>query len=581
MTGVKKFDNTSQLLSNTCETHEGESIEFFCKDHEKLCCKTCVTSMHNSCDERLPLTAAAQDNGHRPLPHKTIHEIDLLKTNIEKHAINKSADRQRLDTEFEHSKRRVTECRARLINEIDRLQRDFENELQLRYEKDVNSIEKDITASEEMTEELNQVIRKLHSSEDNKINSFIGSIRAKELVTNFHEKLGNLSHDGWKKSLVYKVDPSIEHTFKDKKSFGSFASRNDKEFLQVKDEGSTVQNPCNDVKERKYCENANCENIGGHAYEIEENADKLKQSGNCPEINKDNRCQKQILDMSCNVMTESEREETTDKGTKTEDTNGRRIYRHAGIIEGMALTESGQLILSDSFNKSLQVSHIKEPKAVQTIPLKGRPRDVCVINEGNICISYKESHEVHLTSLKDSHTDIIHVLKIGMVCMGVFYKHGKLFVTCGQGSKAEVRLYLIDESLTNVRFCCKYPRGKKLFSSPCCVNTSNDGHEIYVGDYQEGIKALQRDGTLIWGNNDGRILKGVWGMAVDEKGNIYVTGHRTNNVVKISADGTTCSIVVDSLERPTAICYDEMTRTLLIVYDTNQLLLHKLVKSRK
>lgn len=576
MTREHQFDMAGQLLANRCEKHCTELIDFFCKDHEELCCKTCATSNHSTCSGRVTLSAAMQDDVNKELSHKFFHEIDSLKVNIEKHTISKSADRQRLDTELEQSRKRVTEYRERLNDELDRLQREFEKTLQNRYNTDVSSVENDIKTSEDMTTELNTVIRKLHSNEDNNLNCFIGAIRAKAMVKEFNEKLNNLSLDTWKKCLVYKIDPLIEQTVKATKSFGTFERRGD----QVKVTEETLSNSYYKAADTNVPESnkfaiteEHSDNNDKHSWEIK---DDDKDKGPI----KINQYRMKLPHVSDDVMKGTEYTETAEKRAEKGDNIRHRIYEHAGIIEGMALTENGQLILADSFNKSLKVSHIKEPIDVQTIPLRGSPRDICVINEHTLCISYKESHEVNIVTLYEKHLETLHNVPIGKVCLGVFYKQGKLYVTCGQGNKAEIRLYLIDESIAHVRFCCKFPRGKKLFVSPCCVNTSNDGYEIYVGDYQEGIKALQRDGTQIWTNNGEKILKGVWGMAVDDNGDIYVTGHRTNNVVKISADGTMCGTVIDSIERPTAICYDGLTRTLLIVYDTNQLLLYKIAKRK-
>lgn len=573
MTREHQFDMTGQLLSMRCVKHGTESIDFFCKDHEELCCKTCATSNHSTCSGRVTLSVAMQDDVNKKLSHKIVHEIDVLKVNIEKHTISKSAQRQRLDTDLEQSRKRVIEYRERLNDDLDRLQREFEKTLQDRYDTDVNAIESDIKTSEDMTTELNTVIRKLHSNEDNNLNCFIGAIRAKPMVKEFNDKLSNLSFDAWKKSLVYKIDPLIEQTVKSTKSFGTFERRED----HVKATEETLSNShykVADVHVAESNEYANTkehgENNDKHTWESKDN-DKEKGSV------KINQYRMKLPHVSDDVMKATE---TNEKRAEKGDNIRHRIYEHAGIIEGMALTENGQLILADSFNKSLKVSHIKEPIDVVTIPLRGSPRDICIINEHALCISYKESQEVSIVTLYEKHVETLHNVPIGKACSGVFYKQGKLYVTCGQGNKAEIRLYLIDERLAHVRFCCKFPRGKKLFVSPCCVNTSSDGYEIYVGDYQEGIKALQRDGTQIWTNNGEKILKGVWGMAVDDNGDIYVTGHRTNNVVKISADGTICGTVIDSLERPTAICYDGLTGTLLIVYDTNQLLLYKVAKRK-
>jgi DNA-binding beta-propeller fold protein YncE len=44
-------------------------------------------------------------------------------------------------------------------------------------------------------------------------------------------------------------------------------------------------------------------------------------------------------------------------------------------------------------------------------------------------------------------------------------------------------------------------------------------------------------GTTQWKFNDEHVLQGPRGITVDNDGNVYVAGRRSNNVVVISPDG--------------------------------------------
>ncbi|XP_052072836.1 E3 ubiquitin-protein ligase TRIM71-like [Mytilus californianus] len=47
---VKKF----------CEVHEGVSLDFYCMQHDTVCCRKCIPSKHQSCKDVLPLEDASQ-----------------------------------------------------------------------------------------------------------------------------------------------------------------------------------------------------------------------------------------------------------------------------------------------------------------------------------------------------------------------------------------------------------------------------------------------------------------------------------------------------------------------------------------
>lgn len=259
---------------------------------------------------------------------------------------------------------------------------------------------------------------------------------------------------------------------------------------------------------------------------------------------------------------------------KTTTTTGQRIGACAGIIEGMALTTDGEVILADSLHKTLQIADLKQLEIVLIISLKDSPRGVCITNNDDICVSYKDTHKVRVFTLTEKNLELKLTIDIGKRCFGICYKNEQLYVTSGRESSAEIRVYAIDGKLIRVYDRDKGKRKKKMFISPCCVNTSNDGSIVYVGDYQDGVKALHSDGTSTWMDNGANVLRGVWDIAVDGNDDLYVTGHSTNNVFKLPANGMPGKVIVDGLERPTSICHDSLTGMLLIVYDTNQMLLY-------
>lgn len=54
-------DIDTLVAKNMCLKHEDSIFEYFCVDHDSLCCQSCVTMEHTSCERLVPLQDAAKD----------------------------------------------------------------------------------------------------------------------------------------------------------------------------------------------------------------------------------------------------------------------------------------------------------------------------------------------------------------------------------------------------------------------------------------------------------------------------------------------------------------------------------------
>ncbi|CAC5377169.1 unnamed protein product [Mytilus coruscus] len=47
-------------IRRTCSDHPDMSLEFYCSNHESLCCRTCSVNTHRTCDKILPIDVSAR-----------------------------------------------------------------------------------------------------------------------------------------------------------------------------------------------------------------------------------------------------------------------------------------------------------------------------------------------------------------------------------------------------------------------------------------------------------------------------------------------------------------------------------------
>jgi len=120
-------------------------------------------------------------------------------------------------------------------------------------------------------------------------------------------------------------------------------------------------------------------------------------------------------------------------------------------------------------------------------------------------------------------------------------------------------LNLSDKSVSNIISSDK--------SKVYYVATSGD--KLYYTNYNtDTVTCCNLHGTTQWEFTDDRVLRGSFGISVDNDGNVYVVGCDSNNVVVISPDGQRHRQLLsskDGLVTPYVLDYDKSTNRLLVV----------------
>jgi DNA-binding beta-propeller fold protein YncE len=97
---------------------------------------------------------------------------------------------------------------------------------------------------------------------------------------------------------------------------------------------------------------------------------------------------------------------------------------------------------------------------------------------------------------------------------------------------------------------------------------TSGGKLYYTNTTTHTVTCCDLHGTTQWKFKDQRVLKGPYGISVDNDGNVYVAGYFSNNVMVISPDGQRHRELLsskDGLVNPCVLDYDKSTNRLLVV----------------
>ncbi|XP_045199095.2 uncharacterized protein LOC123553451 [Mercenaria mercenaria] len=237
------------------------------------------------------------------------------------------------------------------------------------------------------------------------------------------------------------------------------------------------------------------------------------------------------------------------------------------VFNGSVNLSNGNSIFTDWKNKRLKLIDIKyNLRSHCDVP--GEPYSVCYIDDSLVATTLRDEKLIQFVAVAETKLTLDKRFKIDEYCRGIAYKNNQLYITVGGGEgeiHGQLRVYSMHGGL--LRIYEEDVQGKPFFSSPGFIVINDDGLRFHVSDHKKGVVTVTKDGRLASVFND-HCLKNPLGLCMDGKGNLFVSGRESNNVVQFTADGKKmCEVLTeaDGITSPLAICCHESVNTRLLV----------------
>lgn len=228
-------------------------------------------------------------------------------------------------------------------------------------------------------------------------------------------------------------------------------------------------------------------------------------------------------------------------------------------IQGSCLTQTGSLLLVDSNNLKLKLVDITSLTVVDECYVY-RPEDVCCISETEAVVACY-SNSIQFISLVDQLTPTT-TLQINQYCCGIAYRSGNLFVSDWSNS-----VFVYDMNGHLLKGVSQDNIGSALFSESRKLAFSDD-NRLFVCDQEDsnGVIILNEEVELIGKAKDIGV-DGAYAICGDGKGNMFVCGHYSHNVVQIRNCGSKVGEVLnqsDGMYSPRSACFHSKTNRLFV-----------------
>ncbi|XP_053396828.1 uncharacterized protein LOC128556287 [Mercenaria mercenaria] len=234
-------------------------------------------------------------------------------------------------------------------------------------------------------------------------------------------------------------------------------------------------------------------------------------------------------------------------------------------VYGSSLTEDGSLLLADSSNNMIKRAEIVKMPVTDYCCVPARPFGVCCTSkiEAAVCLNNNKIQFISLGKQMSTTRQI----KLSHVCFGIAYKDDKLYITGSYQSS----LYIHDMTGNVLQTVTRDHVGQSLFSNTRTVAFSDVGDKIFVASLDKGLVIIHGQGNHCQTFTDSE-LKAAAGVCTDSRGNLFVSGYSSNNVIQIGRDLKKLGVVVNSsngLNQPESVCFDTRHCKLLITQRNN------------
>ena len=261
-------------------------------------------------------------------------------------------------------------------------------------------------------------------------------------------------------------------------------------------------------------------------------------------------------------------------------------------VQGVCVVTRGNehfVIFTDWENKTIKVLDMKSERIFCAVKLKHKPYGVCEMpSSGIIVATLRDTDELAVLEFDGSSLTFINIashtqlnVKVPTHSRGVTVfrnsSSDNLLVLNGGNLKRDGKRAAVSVFSTQFKTLAGTDLSYPIYLYSEMIDTSFRGcfpkniaigknQEIFITDESIGVIEIDLKGKekrII----QNELLKGARGICTDKIGNLYVSGLKSNNVVKFSSDGQFLGEVVnasDGLECPLSLCFFDEYQILLI-----------------
>ncbi|VDI72363.1 Hypothetical predicted protein [Mytilus galloprovincialis] len=116
-------------IKRTCSDHPDMCLEFYCSNHETLCCRTCSVNTHRTCGKILPIDVAARGIRSSVMLNEVIADLQALLQTTEKLVEDRAKNNENIGKAKATTLQKIVVFKLQLISELNELEKKLMTEV--------------------------------------------------------------------------------------------------------------------------------------------------------------------------------------------------------------------------------------------------------------------------------------------------------------------------------------------------------------------------------------------------------------------------------------------------------------------
>ena len=189
-----------------CEIHTDVQIDYFCSQHDVVCCRACLSDSHRSCESVLPLDSASKDIKNSSLLSDTLEEQDYMTETLSKMSENRDENRKLLKKKKSFIIKQIGAAKSKVLKYLDEIEERLISEVGSVQEKNEEKINREKHEICQLTSILKDNKQELEFLKDHGSNNQL-FLTLRKQITNI-QKTDKKIHD--MSSAINEIDMEFE-----------------------------------------------------------------------------------------------------------------------------------------------------------------------------------------------------------------------------------------------------------------------------------------------------------------------------------------------------------------------------------
>ncbi|CAC5377884.1 unnamed protein product [Mytilus coruscus] len=132
-------------IRRTCSDHPDMGLEFYCSNHESLCCRTCSVNTHRTCDKILPIDVAARGIKSSVMSNDVTADLKALLKTAEQLEENRTKNKENIRKAKVTTLQKIAKIKRELMQELNELEKKLMIEVDVTEKKLTKKAESDLS----------------------------------------------------------------------------------------------------------------------------------------------------------------------------------------------------------------------------------------------------------------------------------------------------------------------------------------------------------------------------------------------------------------------------------------------------